>query len=94
MVTRSESQEIAFIRLSPKAVQKAVDETFKNSVNVCFSILFFIFSLKKLIFVSKDIYQSSEITSIKVGNTTKRAVFYGGEKNLTKDEDMTIQVRF
>ena len=32
--------------------------------------------------------------SIKVGNQTKRAVFYGGEKNLTKDEDMTIQVCF
>ena len=32
--------------------------------------------------------------SIKVGNQTKRAVFYGGEKNMTKDEDMTIQVPF
>ena len=30
--------------------------------------------------------------SIKIGNNTKRAVFYGGEKNLTKDEDLAIQV--
>ena len=45
-----------------------------------------------LFFVFQDIYQSSEIMSIKVGNNTKRAVFYGGEKNMTRDEDMTIQV--
>ena len=30
--------------------------------------------------------------SIKIGNNTKRAVFYGGEKNLTRDEDLAIQV--
>ena len=42
----------------------------------------------------QDIYQSSEIMSIKIGNNTKRAVFYGGEKNLTRDEDLAIQVGF
>ena len=33
VVTKSR-EEITFIRLSPKAVQRAVEETFKNNINV------------------------------------------------------------
>ena len=35
VVTKSR-EEITFIRLSPKAVQRAVEETFKNNINVSF----------------------------------------------------------
>ncbi len=41
----------------------------------------------------QHIYHGSEITSIEVGNSTKTKRFYGGEKNLTKDDNMSIQVR-
>ena len=37
-------------------------------------------------------YHGSEITSIRVGNDTKRDTFYGGEKNLTRDQDLAIEV--
>ena len=40
----------------------------------------------------KDLYHGSEITSIRVGNDTKRDIFYGGEKNLTKNEDVAFEV--
>ena len=36
-------------------------------------------------------YHGSEITSIRVGNDTKRDTFYGGEKNLTRDQDLAIE---
>ena len=40
----------------------------------------------------QDLYHGSEITSIRVGNDTKRDIFYGGEKNLTKNEDVAFEV--
>ena len=40
----------------------------------------------------QDIYHGSEITSIKVGNDSRRNTFYGGEKNLTRDQDMAINL--
>ena len=42
VVTKSsnEREEITFIRLSPKAVQRAVEETFKNNINVSISAFF------------------------------------------------------
>lgn len=44
-------------------------------------------------FLAQDSYHGSEIMSIKIGNQTKREVlFFGGEKNLTKDESMAIQM--
>lgn len=73
VLTTSESrEEITVIRLSPKAVQRAVDETFRNNF--------------------KDIYHGSEITSIRVGNDTNNNRFYGGRKNLTRDQDMSFNV--
>ena len=36
MVTKSESQAITVIRLSPKAVQKAFDETLRKNIDVSF----------------------------------------------------------
>ena len=41
---------------------------------------------------SQDIYQRSELTSIKVGNDSRRNTFYGGQKNLTRDQDMAINL--
>ena len=40
----------------------------------------------------QDIYQRSELTSIKVGNDSRRNTFYGGQKNLTRDQDMAINL--
>ena len=50
-----------------------------------FSLILFSNSLQ-------DLYHGSEITSIRVGNDTKRDIFYGGEKNLTKNEDVAFEV--
>ncbi|XP_059094524.1 uncharacterized protein LOC131889443 [Tigriopus californicus] len=73
VLTKSESEEILVIRMSPQAVQQAVEDTVKREI--------------------KDSYHGSEIMSIKIGNQTKREVlFFGGEKNLTKDESMAIQI--
>ena len=40
----------------------------------------------------QDIYHGSEIKEIKVGTNSKRAIFLGGEKNLTRDENMSINM--
>merc|ERR1712223_2004570 len=40
----------------------------------------------------KDLYHGSEITSIRVGNDTKRDIFFGGPKNLTRNEDVAFEV--
>ena len=40
----------------------------------------------------QNLYHGSEITSIRVGNDTKRDIFYGGERNLTRNQDMSIEV--
>ena len=40
----------------------------------------------------QEIYHGSEIASIQVGNSTRRNPFHGGEKNLTRNEDMAIQL--
>ena len=55
----------------------------KNTENL--TILFLITKLQ-------DIYQRSELTSIKVGNDSRRNTFYGGQKNLTRDQDMAINL--
>ena len=34
MVTKSETQEITVIRVSPKAVQKALEETLRKNIDV------------------------------------------------------------
>ena len=39
VVTKSR-EELTFIRLSPKAVQRAVEETFKNNINVSKNIAY------------------------------------------------------
>ncbi|XP_071743173.1 uncharacterized protein [Lepeophtheirus salmonis] len=40
----------------------------------------------------KELYFGSQITSIKVGNNTKRNIFFGGEKNLTHDDEMSFSM--
>ena len=41
----------------------------------------------------QEYYHGSEITSIKVGNSSKReTIFFGGERNLTKDNAMSINM--
>ena len=40
----------------------------------------------------QNLYHGSEITSIRVGNDTKRDIFYGGERNLTRNQDMSFEV--
>ena len=37
-------------------------------------------------------FHGVEINSIKVGNSSRRDTFYGGEKNLTRDQDLAIEV--
>ena len=43
-------------------------------------------------FFFQNLYHGSEITSIRVGNDTKRDIFYGGERNLTRNQDMAFEV--
>ena len=46
----------------------------------------------KICSLLQNLYHGSEITSIRVGNDTKRDIFYGGERNLTRNQDMAIEV--
>ena len=42
--------------------------------------------------VLQELFHGVEINSIKVGNSSRRDTFYGGEKNLTRDQDLAIEV--
>ena len=37
-------------------------------------------------------FHGVEINSIKVGNSSRRDTFYGGDKNLTRDQDLAIDI--
>lgn len=92
MLTASQSEAITVVRLSPKLVHKAVEETFKKNIKVLFLAIKLFLPQLFINTLLQDIYHGSEITSIKVGNNTKRAIFPGGEKNLTKDQEMSINM--
>lgn len=73
VLTKSESEAITVVRMSPKAFERAVAGTLRQQM--------------------KEYYHGSEITSIKVGNSSKReTLFFGGEKNLTRDDAMSINL--
>ena len=56
------------------------------SSNINIIVLMFFFSFLQ------ELFHGVEINSIKVGNSSRRDTFYGGEKNLTRDQDLAIEV--